>query len=101
MFWLHDDRIADLGFLDVAERTWRTYADSLQQWRTSIAERAIVRGGKGQFEIAFSGDSLQLYDDQRGHLEVMYPAPVVRYRCAAGKAELVIDGEVVTSGPPA
>lgn len=101
VFWLHDGHFADLGFLDAAERGWRTYADSLQQWRTSIAERAIVRGGNGQFEIAFSGDSLQLYDDQRGHLEVMYPTAAVRYRCAAGKAELLIDGEVAKPGAPA
>ena len=101
VFWLKDDRFTDLGFLDVAARGWRTYADSLQQWRTSIADRAIVHGTDGVFVIAFSGDSVQLYDDLRGHEEVMYPASAVRYRCANGKTELMIDGEVVTPGPPA
>lgn len=100
-FWLKDERFIHLGFLDVAQRGWRTYADSLQQWRTSIAERALVSGGAGQFEFSFIGDSLQLYDDFNGHQEVMLPASQVRYRCAAGKTELMINGVPVTPRQPA
>ncbi len=100
-FWLKDQRFNHLGFLDVAVRDWRTTGDTVQQWRTSIAERTLVSGGNGLFEFAFTGDSLQLYDDLQGHQEVMFPANAVRYKASNGKAELLINGTPVSAAPPA
>ena len=91
-FWLKDGRFISLGWLNVAQRDWKTVDDSLQQWRTNIAPRATVHGGNGAFLIGFSGDSLQLYDDLQGHLEVTLPSNRLRYRCTEGQAELLIDG---------
>lgn len=79
-FWVKDNTIKSLGFLDVAVRDWKTVDDSTYQFRTSIAPRTQVNGAKGVFIFTFSGDSLQLYDDLQGHSEVMLPASAVRYR---------------------
>jgi hypothetical protein len=94
-FWLKDNAIKSLGFLDVAVRDWKTVDDSTYQFRTSIAPRTEVRGSGGTFEFSFTGDSLQLYDDLQGHMEVMLPASAVRYRSAEGKATLFLNGQPV------
>ena len=95
-FWLKDNTITHLGFLDVAVRDWKTVDDSTYQFRTSIAPRTRVRGGMGEFEFTFTGDSLQLYDDLQGHMELMLPVSRIKYRCVPGQAVLVIDGAPVT-----
>lgn len=95
VFWLKDDGIKSLGFLDVAVREWKTVDDSTYQFRTSIAPRTAVYGANGVFEFGFSGDSLQLYDDLQGHMEVMLPASAVRYRSGEGKSTLIINGHTV------
>ncbi len=84
VFWLKDGKISGLGFLDVAVREWRTVDDSTYQFRTSIAPRTVVTGADGMFDFAFTGDSLQLYDDLQGHSEVMLPTGAVRYRYGNG-----------------
>jgi hypothetical protein len=94
-FWLKDNTIRSLGWLDVAVREWKTVDDSTYQFRTSIAPRTEVRGSNGAFEFSFTGDSLQLYDDLQGHLEVMLPASAVRYRSGEGKATLIVNGQPV------
>lgn len=83
-FWLKDNAINSLGFLDVAVREWKTVDDSTYQFRTSIAPRTEVRGTNGAFDFSFTGDSLQLYDDLQGNSEVMLPAKSVRYRSGNG-----------------
>jgi len=79
-FWVKDDKINSLGFLNVAVREWRTMDDSTYQFRTSIAPRTVVHGSDGTFDFTFTGDSLQLYDDLQGNMEVMLPASAVRYQ---------------------
>jgi hypothetical protein len=96
-FWLTDNTIRSLGFIDVAVREWKTVDDSTFQFRTSIAPRTEVRGTTGTFLFSFTGDSLQLYDDQQGHSEVMLPASAVRYRYDNGWT-LLLNGARV--GPP-
>ena len=83
-FWVKDNAIMHLGFIDVAERAWKTIDDSTFQFRKSIAPRTLVNGGSGVFEFSFSGDSVQLYDDLQGRSEVMLPADAVRYRYQNG-----------------
>lgn len=99
-FWLKDNAIKSLGFLDVAVRGWKTVDDSTYQFRTSIAPRTEVRGSNGAFMFSFNGDSLQLYDDLQGHMEVMLPASAVRYRAGEGKATLIINGRPVVPAEP-
>jgi hypothetical protein len=94
-FWLKDKTIRSLDFLDVAVRGWKTVDDSTYQFRSSIAPRTEVRGGGGAFQFSFTGDSLQLYDDLQGHMEVMLPASAVRYRTGEGKPTLIINGQPV------
>jgi hypothetical protein len=92
VFWLKDGRFKDLGWIDVSERGWKTDADSVQQWRTNIAPRTEVRGAGGKFDFTFTGDSVQLFDDQQGHQEVMFPVDRIRYRYDGTEMLLVIDG---------
>ena len=99
-FWLKDHTFNSLGFLDVAQRDWKTIDDSTFQWRTNIGPRAIVNGMNGNFSIRFSGDSLQQSDDLQGHQEVVLPTGSLRYQCSEGKATLMINGvAVVANGP--
>ncbi len=91
-FWLKDNRFIDLGWLDVADRGWKTRMDSLQQWRSNIAPLTVVQGVDGQFEFTFTGDSLQLFDDLQGGKEVMFPKDRVKYRYDGHRLELVVDG---------
>ena len=100
VFWLKDRTFRSLGFLDIAQRDWKTYDDSTFQWRTNIGPRAIVQGMDGNFSIGFSGDSLQLYDDLQGHREVMLPGKSLRYKCANGKADLLINGVAIAANGP-
>lgn len=97
-FWLKDNAIKSLGFIDVAVREWKTVDDSTYQFRTSIAPRTSVRGTNGVFEFSFTGDSLQLYDDLQGRSEVMLPASAVRYRFENGWA-LWLNGKAVLPAP--
>lgn len=99
VFWLKNGRFTDLGWMDVSERTWKTRLDSLQQWRTNIAPFTQVRGAGGQFDFTFSGDSVQLFDDQRGHQEVMLPTDRIRYRYDGREMVLVVDGEARIPAP--
>lgn len=91
-FWLKDHHFIDLGWLDVADRGWKTRMDSLQQWRSNIAPLTAVHGADGRFEFTFTGDSLQLYDDLQGGTEVMFPASRIKYRYDGHRMELVVDG---------
>ena len=95
-FWLKDQRIQSLGFIDLAVREWKTVDDSTYQFRTSIAPRTSVRGANGVFEFSFTGDSLQLYDDLQGHSEVMLPASAMRYRYDGGWT-LWINGKAIAA----
>lgn len=97
-FWLKDDGIRSLGFLNVAVREWRTLDDSTYQFRSSIAPRTEVRGQDGTFEFSFTGDSLQLYDDLQGRMELMMPASMVRYRYE-GTWQLWLEGRLVAPAP--
>lgn len=97
-FWVKDNRIKSLGFIDVAVRDWKTLDDSTYQFRTSIAPRTLVSGANGVFDVTFSGDSLQLYDDLQGHSEVMLPASAVRYRYENGWT-LWLNGKPVMPQP--
>lgn len=97
-FWVKDNAIKSLGFLDVAVRDWKTVDDSTYQFRTSIAPRTLVSGANGVFDLTFSGDSLQLYDDLQGHSEVMLPASAVRYRYENGWT-LWLNGKPVAPQP--
>lgn len=98
-FWLKDQRIQSLGFLDLAVREWRTIDDSTYRFCTSIAPRTEVRGGGGTFVFSFTGDSLLLYNDQQEHMDVMFPASSVRYRYANGGLTLILNGRPIV--PPA
>ncbi len=91
-FWLKGHRFIDLGWLDVADRGWKTRFDSLQQRRSNIAPLTMVHGADGHFEFSFTGDSLQLYDDLQGGTEVMFPASRVKYRYDGDRMILVVDG---------
>ena len=95
VFWLKDGAFIHMGYLDVAQREWKTYDDSTYQWRTNIAPRALVERTADAFLIGFSGDSIQLYDDLQGNRERMLRAQRLRYRCAPGQATLLIDGKPV------
>lgn len=92
VFWLKDHRFVDLGWLDVADRGWKTRLDSLQQWRSNIAPLTAVQGTDGQFEFSFTGDSLQLFDDLQGGAEVMFPANRIKYRYDGHRMQLMVDG---------
>ena len=98
VFWLKEGRINSLGYLNVAVREWRTLDDSTYQFRTSIAPRTQVRGSDGEFDFSFTGDSLQLYDDLQGHLEVMLPASAVRYTFSNGW-QLWLNGKAIATPP--
>lgn len=93
VFWLKDRRFQDLGFIDVAQRDQRTEGDSTIAWRVSIAPRVQVRGSGGRFDFTFQGDSVQLYDDLQGGLEVMLPAARIAYRFNGQRSLLLIDGK--------
>lgn len=93
VFWLKDGRFKDLGWLDVAQRGFKTRQDSLQQWRTNIAPMTKVLGSDGAFEFTFTTDSVQLYDDLAGHQEVMLPSYRISYRYDGKQMLLVIDGQ--------
>lgn len=96
LFWLKGRRFTDMGFLDVALRGWQTRDDSTYQWRTSIAmNAAITKVGPDEFQVRFTGDSLQLYDDLRGGSEVMFPSSAIMYDCRPGKCVLYVRGEAV------
>ncbi len=97
-FWLKDNTIKSLGFIDVAVREWKTQDDSTYQFRTSIAPHTAVGGANGAFEFRFTGDSLQLYDDLQGHSELMLPAAAVRYRSENGWT-LWLNGKPVPPAP--
>lgn len=92
-FWLKDHRFRDLGWIDVAERTWETRVDSLQQRRLNIAPKTLVTGIDGQFDFSFTTDSVQLYDDLLGAHEVMVPAGRIHYRYDGQRMLLVVDGK--------
>lgn len=93
VFWLKDGRFKDLGWLDVAERTFKVRMDSLQQWRTTVAPLTTVHGANGQFDFTFQGDSLMVYDDLQGGREVMLPSSRIRYRYDGTSMVLLIDGK--------
>lgn len=93
VFLLKDRHFKDLGWLDVAQRSFKVRQDSLQQWRTSIAPVTDIYGANGQFDFTFRGDSLMLYDDLVGGREVMYPTGRVRYRYDGHRMVLVVDGK--------
>lgn len=93
VFLLKDHRFTNLGWLDVADRGWRTRLDSLQQWRTNIAPRTLVSGADGQFEFSFTTDSVQLYDDLQGHLEAMFASDRIKYRYDGKRMILLVDGQ--------
>lgn len=99
VFWLKDGQFKDLGWLDVTERTWKTRLDSLQQWRTNIAPMTQVSGANGQFDFTFRSDSVQLFDDLRGHQEVMLATDRIRYRYDGLKMVLIVDGEAREPAP--
>lgn len=91
-FWLKDGQFKDLGWLDVAERGFKTRLDSLQQWRSNIAPKTKVLGEAGQFAFTFITDSVQLFDDFTGQQEVMLPSGRISYRYDGKQMVLVIDG---------
>lgn len=91
-FVLKDRQFKDLGWLDVAERVWENRLDSVQQRRLNIAPKTIVTGKNGQFEFTFATDSVQLYDDLEGGIEVMLPSIRVRYRFTGLDMRLLVDG---------
>ncbi|MFT3886136.1 MAG: hypothetical protein QM724_12130 [Flavobacteriales bacterium] len=101
VFLLKGHHFEDLGFIDVAERGWRTEDDSTYQWRTSIAPRVQVQEADGVLTFSFSGDSVQVYDDLAGHQEVMLPVGRVQYRYDGKAFTLVIDGEARAPKAPA
>jgi hypothetical protein len=92
VFRLKDGKFEDMGFIDAAQREWRTEYDSTFSWYANIAPRVDVRGGGGLFDLTFRGDSVLLYDDLQGGSEVMLPARRVAYRYDGNKLSLVIDG---------
>lgn len=92
-FWLKDGRLIDLGWLDVAERTWVEQDGERQQRRVSIASHTEVAGIRGQFDFTFNTDSVQLYDDLRGDIEVMVASPRILYRFDGKDMVLWMDGE--------
>ncbi len=93
VFWLKDRQFHDLGWLDVARRTWVARLDSVQQKRGNIAPFTTVEGRGGEFNFTFTTDSVQLYDDLRGHPEIMLPSGRIGYRYANGHMQLYIDGQ--------
>ncbi len=92
-FLLKDHHFTDLGWLDVAERGWKTRMDSLQQFRSNIAPKTLVSGADGQFEFTFTTDSVQLFDDLQGGTEVMLPSNRIKYRYDGKQMVLIVDGE--------
>ncbi|MBS1568061.1 MAG: hypothetical protein JST45_01335 [Bacteroidetes bacterium] len=99
VFWLKNGHFRDLGWLDVAERTFKVRMDSLQQWRTTIAPLTNVNGANGQFDLTFQGDSLMIYDDLQGGREVMLPTSRIRYRYDGRSMVLLVDGKPRTPAP--
>lgn len=93
VFWLKDHQFTNLGWLDIAEHGWKTRFDSLQQWRTNIGPKTAVSGADGQFEFAFTTDSLQLFDDLQGGIEVVLPSNRVKYRYDGDEMVLIVDGK--------
>ncbi len=91
-FWLTNHQFRDLGWIDVAERTWETRVDSLQQRRLNIAPKTLVQGKDGLFDFSFTTDSVQLYDDLQGANEVMVPSGRIHYRYNGQHMLLVMDG---------
>jgi hypothetical protein len=93
VFWLKDGHFQDLGWLDLAERTFKVRMDSLQQWRTTIAPLTDVHGVGGRFDFTFRGDSVMLYDDLKGGREVMLPTNRIWYRFDGKDMVLVVDAK--------
>lgn len=92
-FWLKDGHFHDLGWLDVAERTWVERDGERQQQRNNIAPSTRVYGAGGQFDFTFAVDSVQLYDDLQGGIEVMLASPDIQYRYDGNAVVLWIRGE--------
>ncbi len=92
VFWLVGGHFKDLGWLDVADRTFKVRMDSLQQWRSTIAPFTNVHGEGGKFDFTFRGDSVLLYDDLQGGREVMLPTSRIRYRYDGKGMVLIVDG---------
>jgi len=99
VFLLKDDQFKDLGWLDVAERGWKTQDDSTFQWRDNIAPQVKVKGEDGRFAFTFKGDSVQLYDDLQGHKEVMLPTDHIAYHYDGTQMVLMVDGEERIADP--
>ncbi len=93
VFLLKNDQIKDLGWLDVAERDWKTQDDSTFQWRDNIAPQVKVKGEDGRFAFTFEGDSVQLYDDLQAHKDVMLPTDHIAYHYDGTQMVLMVDGE--------
>ncbi len=100
VFWLKGQQFHDLGWLDVARRTWITRLDSVQQRRENIAPFTKVEGRDGTFNFTFATDSVQLYDDLRGGSEVMLPSGRIGYQFSNGHMHLYIDGEAREAAAP-
>lgn len=98
-FWLKNGQFHDLGWIDVMKRDWKLRGDSLQPWHTNIAPFTEVRGADGRFEFTFRSDSVQLFDDLRGHMEVMLPKDSVRYLFDGQQMVLIVGDEARVPTP--
>lgn len=93
VFWLKDGQFRDLGWLDVAARTWVERDGERQQQRNNVALNTKVHGEDGQFDFTFTVDSVQLYDDLQGGIEVMLASPDIQYRYDGNAMVLWVRGE--------
>lgn len=94
------DGFSDLGFLDVAIPERITEGDSTYTRLRNIGpETRCIADGAG-LEFHFVCDSVHLYDDLRGSLDVVVPAGSLRYTWNAKQGMVLwVDGEARSDTP--
>lgn len=91
----------DIGFLDVGRPERVTEGDSSTTRVASIAPHTIISARQDGLWFTFDCDSLHVYDDLRGGLDVIIASKRVAYRSGSGGFELGIDGAFVPTGTSA
>ncbi|HEY0977748.1 MAG TPA: hypothetical protein VGE21_09775 [Flavobacteriales bacterium] len=82
----------DLGFVDAATHELRTQEDTAYFRLGNIALRTVVQAKGDTLLLAFTGDSVHLYDDLQGHLDTMRTAASTGYAITRDGGFFLRDG---------
>lgn len=90
----------DLGFIDAAWPERMSESDSSWIRLGSIAPFTTIASSEEGLVFSFTCDSLHLFDDLRGGVDVMLPAARVRYRLNEDGFALGVDGRFILPPVP-